>query len=196
MIRATTLAVLALVQDAPAGQAQWAEAAMERPVPAEARALGHHGVVTLEGEVSSEGRIANLVVTRSSRSPILDAAALARFGNARIGQDLVAHGEKRIRLRVDFNNYDLDNMGMGYLCGQAVLDADWFDSVSPGVAVEPSGFSSYLQGTGMIVDRMAFARDQGKFEAAWRAALGFCSTHAEMPFQGVIALAGNGRLPK
>lgn len=176
-------------------QAQWAEAEVDLAVPAESRALGHHGVVTLEGDIA-EGRAVNLVVAKSSRSPTLDALALKRFTNAPIGADLRVKGETKIRIEADFNNADYNHMGIGYLCGQAVLDADWFDSVSPGMAFEPNKFSSFAQGLGLMDKRWAFAMKREKFEKAWREALAFCRTHADASFLRTIVQAGTSGLPK
>ncbi len=183
-------------QDAPAVAApKWAEAELERAVPADLKALGHHGVVTLEGSVSSEQRASELVVAKSSGSPQLDALALEKLGNARIPADLLAGGATRVRISVEYTSVNYDTMGTDYLCDQAVRDADWYRTTFPG-QVEKTKFKSFLQGMGLVDKRMEWAiRDRARFETVWNQAIELCRERPEASLMGLVAVLGSGKTP-
>jgi TonB family protein len=172
---------------------EWAEVEIDRVPPPEALALGHHGLVVIEGDVSSENRVSNSVVVVSSRSSILDAAALKSYGNARIDAELLKFGPKRIRLKIEIGNYDFGNMGIGYLCKQAVTDADWYAGSHPDQPVATNKFKTFLRGMGLINRWMAFAQDDKRFEAAWQRTLATCRNRPTVPVLGIITLVGNGK---
>jgi len=176
-------------------EAKWAEAEVERVPPSEALALGHHGTVVLEGDVSPEGRAVNLAIARSSRSPILDAAALQRFANARLGADLLAEKPQKIRLKIVFGNYDFDNLGLGYLCAQAVREADWYKVTFPEQSFEDTKFKTYLRSMALIDNRMAFANDRDRFETVWRDTIALCRDRPAAPIMGLVVLVGTGKVP-
>ena len=176
-------------------EAKWTEAEIERALSAEALALGHHGLVVLEGDVSPEGRAVNLAIARSSRSPLLDAAALQRFTNARLGPDMIAEKPQKVRLKIAFGSYDLDNLGLGYLCAQAVRDADWYKATFPERPIEETKFKIYLRSMALVDKRMAFANDRERFETVWRDTIALCSDRPAAPVMGLVILVGTGKVP-
>ncbi len=179
------------------GPAKWTEAKIDRLPPPEALATGQHGVVVIEADVSADNHVANPVVTTSSRSTLLDQAALKIYGHARLGPDLVSEKPSRVRLKIEFGSYDFDNMGVGYLCSQAVLDSDWYAATFPDQPVETNKFKSYLQGAGLFDHRMAFARDKVRFEETWRKVITICRNRPAASVMGLVVLVGNGMaLPK
>jgi TonB family protein len=174
----------------PFAENELVEAEIERPVPPEALALGHHGVVVLTGDILPEGRASNMTIAKSSGSSILDDLAVTTFAHSKISGDLVTPSSKKIRLKVEYGSYDFDHMGLGYLCKQAVIDADWRAKTFPEAPIGDTKFANYVQGLGLIEPRMAFAQNPERFAKAWQSALVTCRTHPDAPFLGAITIAG------
>ena len=107
-----------------------------------ARAAGHHGSVGVSGIVAVDGRFSDVRIAVSSRSALLDEAALvaartARFLPARDADGaalavpytltLDMSGEQRVAL------YDK----AGYRCAAMVRDADWWHATWPAATDAP-----------------------------------------------------------
>ncbi|WP_457312272.1 TonB family protein [Sphingomonas sp. UYAg733] len=163
--------------------------------PPEAKSLGHYGEVVIQADVSAEGNPANLVIVQSSRSKILDDLALTKSSSPRFKLGDGAKAVGKVRLNVDFSDYDFDNLGLGYQCKQAVLDADWYKTLFPDKPIESNKFTKYLRGAGLIDHRLKFAQDKAQFAKAWLEAIEYCRTTPDAPLMGIVVLAGNGKLP-
>lgn len=98
--------------------------------PEEARVAGHHGAVIVAVTVAPSGTITDVAVTTSSRSPLLDAAAIDAARRSTFKAGISPGGEPvsgTVTLRYDFDDRAFDT----YRCDQAVRDFAWWSSAWP-----------------------------------------------------------------
>jgi TonB family protein len=188
------LACPAMAED-PAAAPKPSEADVPLDVPSDAKARGEHGTVVLQGDISPENRATNLAVVQSSGSQSLDELALAKLANARLGPDLVEGGARKVRLEVQFYNYDTKTIGEGYSCGQAVLDADWYARTFPGRGIEQDPLFLLIQAAGTLigVKTVAFASDPDRYARVWRATLEACRADPGTGFMAKLVSVGAKR---
>jgi TonB family protein len=187
-----TLLLAGVQSNVATASASVAEAELERAPPLEATSLGHHGTVILTGDVTAEGRIAAVSVSKSSRSVILDQFAIKTYGNAKLGADLLASRPAKVRLTINFENFDFDHMGIGYLCKQAMIDNEWWVTAFSDRPDEKNRFHLFVQGLALIDKRMLFAQDKGRFAKALAVASETCRKNPDASYLGAIARAGSG----
>lgn len=108
----------------------------EFPVlPADEKALGHHGDVTISGILTSEGILSEARVTQSSGVPELDRIALAAAQAFRFAPAQDAQGEAIpiiANIPFKFAAYaEGDGLAGEYRCEQFLLDLAWWQSANP-----------------------------------------------------------------
>ncbi|WP_182911846.1 TonB family protein [Sphingomonas cavernae] len=192
-VLATLLAGPTQAQPVIVEEAKWASTEISLLVPDEIKPTGEHGTIVLEGEVTDEKRIGNLEVAQSSRSSAIDQFALQRFANARVSPTLLEHNPARIRLTVAVYNIKGLDFGSDYSCRQAVLDADWYAKAFNTTEIEKSSLYYLLRGGGTIFGnkKLAFAKDDEKFDLVWRHTLMACREFPDEKFVGVLLVLGN-----
>ncbi|MEO7688172.1 MAG: TonB family protein [Sphingomonas sp.] len=100
--------------------------------PPAALATGEHGKVTITAIVGVDGHLTEVSVTVSSRSSLLDAAAVAAATEARFKPALDAKGAPlsvALTMDVEFSNAQSHSTGGGilsYRCDQFARDNDWW----------------------------------------------------------------------
>lgn len=101
--------------------------------PEAARAAGEHGEVLVSGIVARDGSFIQTAVTASSRSKLLDEAALAAARAARFSPAKDAAGNPiavPMTLQFQFDNAISAHI-VGYKCDQFVRDQDWWSAHWP-----------------------------------------------------------------
>lgn len=106
---------------------------------------------------------------------------------------MVAEKPQKVRLKVVFGSYDFDNLGVGYLCAQAVREGDWYKGTFPERPFEDNKFKTYLRSMALLEKRMAFANDRDRFETVWREAMALCRDRPAASVMGLVVLVGNGK---
>jgi TonB family protein len=103
--------------------------------PPEAQAAGHFGKVSLAGVITPEGRIAEPRIEESSRSELLDRAALAEFASYEFAPARNRKGEKlatRVRTQIEYDKTLSATGGLlGYRCADFTTDMDWYEATFP-----------------------------------------------------------------
>lgn len=176
----------------PAGQVRVLPKILSEPdlsVPAAALQAGHHGTVILKGEIGVDGHLLNLVVQQSSRSEILDGAALAEASTWSFSPAVGSDGNPISYAATLPITYDSAAGGRlsSYSCVQLVRDSDWSDATF-GQEFHTKR-KAYLMLSGMVAAALI---PEGKldalppFEERWRAAIGTCRKKPKMRVMEVI----------
>lgn len=100
----------------------------------DARALGHHGVVIARATIAIDGSLKNIQIEQSSKSPILDAAALAVLPQWRLSPAKDANGnmiEVTATFPFSFEGDGGNSRVVRYRCDAFTRDMTWWRSVSP-----------------------------------------------------------------
>lgn len=155
-------------------------------LPESEKALGHHGIVMVQGIVGADGKMTEARVKQTSHAPVLDQIALdaalaSTFTPARdtdgVPLPIV------ISMPFDLVAYKAEQ-GMGilqYTCEQFVRDMDWWKSANPEKSFKEhdlylleSGmeFASAIQSAEM--NRTALDKAGTGFEQRWDAAIAYC----------------------
>ncbi|WP_284125745.1 energy transducer TonB [Parerythrobacter aestuarii] len=107
-------------------------------MPEEAKALGHHGAVRIAGTIMPDGSIGNAEVSASSRSTILDAAALEAVKGWRYAAPFDLQGEPASYDVVFALDFGQGKDGGSYLsgietyrCEAFIKEYDWWRSAFP-----------------------------------------------------------------
>jgi Gram-negative bacterial TonB protein C-terminal len=160
------------------------------PIPEEARKLGHHGIVVLQGIAGPDGRLRSTRVEESSNSEILDVHALNHFEGSKIPQAVLERQLDEIRLEIQFNTVSLSTIG-SYSCEQAVLDSDWFLSVNPKASVLSSRFMNILTGVAILRTnkRLEFLRNHNTKLTTTIEAIKQCRINPDKSFLGTLLAA-------
>jgi protein TonB len=119
---------------APGFVAAKVKACPEPGYPAEARDAGHQGEVEVAGTLRTDGSLGDLSVTTSSKSPLLDQAALEAFGRWTFGPALDGAGkprEARVSRRFAFAKDSVVGLDQK-TCAEFVTDVRWFEGNWPG----------------------------------------------------------------
>lgn len=208
MLLAAALLAAQLAAEADNAEAQasiesatWREAVANRPriktaptfvdgpsarLPESEKALGHHGIVMVQGIVGIDGKMTEARIKQTSYAPVLDQIALdaalaSTFTPARDADGIPL--PIVISMPFDLVGYKSEQ-GMGilqYTCEQFVRDMDWWKSVNPDKPFKEhelylleSGmeFASAIQRAGM--DRKALNKAGTGFEQRWDAAIAYC----------------------
>lgn len=103
--------------------------------PPEARAAGHFGKITLSGVITPEGRVVEPRIEESSRSELLDRAALAEFASQEFAPARNRKGEAvatRVRMQIEYDKTLSATGGLlGYSCADFTTDMDWYEAAFP-----------------------------------------------------------------
>jgi len=160
--------------------------------PEEAKKLGHHGKVILTGTILSDGKIANLEISLSSRSDILDEHALNRYSSARLGDKFLDTDKDKVRLEITYADYRLETLS-DYVCAQAVLDFQWFYSEFAESKRSRPPYINLLSGLNLLAGRkeLNFLRNKDKADKAIYAALSECKKNPDKSFLGYLIQKGN-----
>jgi TonB family protein len=160
------------------------ESVDQRP---EAAALaGEYGTVMISGIVTEDGRFVEAAITGSSRSQLIDAAALEASARAKFEP---ARDSDRnpisfpIVYAVEFAAVDFrgERSILEYRCSQAVRDHDWWRATWP----EGTYDRTYktLAGYAALSElRGAFVESVQSFEDDWVAAIEACRDNPERKF--------------
>lgn len=124
-----------------------------RPVayPADAKKAGHQGTVVVEVKILANDTIATPVVKTSSRSPILDQAAIATVQQTKFAHGTDSDGnpaDTTIAIPVKFrkdSSVDLNEK----LCDDFVVDYQWFAQTYP--ELKPQKMTIYSLTLGLLV---------------------------------------------
>lgn len=166
---------------------------IEAPFPDAARDAGHHGSVIVSITVAASGAVVDAAITTSSRSPLLDAAAIdaARRSTFRAGVGPQGEGIGGTKtLSYEFDDRIID----GYRCDQAVRDFDWWSRTWPETddAMKRRLWQQFWARTMLRTkysDR-ATAKSRAMFDLAWSKALAACGTAPETPLATMLTQAG------
>jgi TonB family protein len=180
-----------LLPFAATAQPKPSKADIDLSVPDAIKPTGAHGTVVLEGDIGADGNVANLQVTKTSRSEELDKFALERFAHARIGEDLKKDGATRVQLTVKIYNARALDFGR-YGCQQAVLDADWYQRTFETSDNEYSELYLFIQAGGNILARpeLAFAKDRGRYDRVLRDTIESCRKTPEANWFATLVRLG------
>ena len=191
MVTHILAAILANAQTQAAGPI-WAEAKIDLAVPDYLKPTGQHGTVVIEGDITPDAHVANLVIARSSRSDELDRLALERLTKARMGPDLMETNPAKGRFQVRFYQTQGLDLGETYTCLQAVLDADWYGKAFPNERVERSPLYLLIQSGGTVLGmkELSFAKDPVRFDQVWLAALEACRSTPQAGFTKTLIRLG------
>jgi TonB family protein len=121
------------------------------PYPEGERAAGRHGKVVVGGLVGRDGKLIDPQVTLSSKSPGLDAAALAAARATDFRRDAVTAAVPTV-ITYEFVSFRSPGQSGGvlrYACAQFVRDQDWWKATWP--AKERSEFENMMSGLGFLV---------------------------------------------
>lgn len=161
--------------------------------PEEARAAGHHGTVQVTVTIAPSGAITDAAVTTTSKSSLLDAAALdaARRSTFRpgVGPDGQSTGGM-LTLDYAFDGRVFD----GYRCEQALRDFTWWSSVWPDRddpmkrTIGQLVWAQQLLHTKFSV--RASTRNRRAFEEGWGKALAACSAAPTAMFAAALSQSG------
>jgi protein TonB len=137
--------------------------------PADAKKLGHQGTVVVEVKILTNDTISTPVIKKSSRSPILDQAAITT-----IQQTKFAHGtdndgnpiDTTVAIPVDFRKDSSADLNEKY-CDDFVVDYQWFIQTFP--ELKPSNMTVYKLTLGLLVmqknstdEKLKLAKDYDK----------------------------------
>lgn len=164
-----------------------------------ARAAGEHGKVMVEGKIDADGQLVDAVVATSSRSPTLDAAALAAAKASRFRPYRDGAGQPiaiPVRLPFAFDNYHTPGPGGGilrYRCDQFVRDENWWEASWP--ASEKNEFYTLMLGLSMITQGVLANPSQIKeakaaFDARLADARRDCAAQPDRLFVDVMKVEG------
>lgn len=164
-----------------------------------ARAAGEHGKVVIAGKIGADGQLFDAVVATSSRSPTLDAAALAAAQASRLrpyrdnaGQPLAVP----VNLSFAFDNYHTPGPGGGilrYRCDQFVRDENWWQATWP--ASEKNGFYTLMLGLsmmsqGVLSNPSGIKEAKAAFDARLADARRDCAAQPDRLFVDVMKVEG------
>lgn len=167
--------------------------------PPEARTSGEHGKVVIAGIIGADGHFTEPTVAVSSRSPLLDATALAAAAEARFKPALDAAGlALSVPQRISFKFDNAWSAGKGgglpaYRCDQFARDDGWWTAHWPANAHDDLyylvlGFSSVIKSRGAdgSMDPAKFASVNKDFDAKWHAAAEACRRTPDKLFLDVL----------
>lgn len=148
-------------------------------IPQWAKDAGHNGSATHRVEVGPDGKILSITVTRSSRSPAIDAAALAAAKAAWYIPATDPSGKPAsgtIEVRSEYARWDDEAPGGGldtYRCADLTREYDWFIA-----AHKVTGHLFWPQnayvGRLMLDNRTGAPRDRAVFEKRWTSIVKQC----------------------
>lgn len=177
--------------DATATAVKTAPALLSEPdlsIPQDALLAGHHGTVVLRGTVGLDGVFSNIAVRESSRSEILDKAAIAEASNWRFSPALDAEGKPVAWTGNVPIGYDVSSGGglWTYSCEPLVRDSDWSDATF-GKEFRAKR-RSYLLLSGMMfaAEYRAGAKKFSPFETRWQATIDGCRARPKSKFMDVF----------
>lgn len=119
----------------------------------EARALGHHGVVIAKATIEIDGRLTDIAIEQSSKSPILDSSVLAVLPGWKVTPAKDAIGNP-IRVAATFP-FSFEGDGASswvarYRCDAFTRDMSWWRSVNPGKPDKDHKFYTMLIGVRVL----------------------------------------------
>lgn len=171
----------------------------EAEFPDAARAAGEFGKVVISGIIGVDGKLHDATVAVSSRSALLDAAALTAANAAVFEPAHDAQGAAialPVQVPYDFSNAKSPGKGGGalrYKCDQFVRDYDWWYKTWP--ADKHDDFYSMVLGYDLAVSALrinsdALAETAKSFDRHWRATVEACRKNQDKLFLDVIAPEG------
>lgn len=171
-------------------------------IPEAARAAGHFGKVRIVGIIGIDGRFSETTIATSSRSDILDTAALAAAQAAVFEPARDANGEPlaiRVVMPFEFSNAKSAGKGGGalrYKCDQFARDYDWWFKTWP--ADEKDDFYYLVLGLTTTAQLHAGKLDASNvrattegFEARWKKAVKTCQAKPDKLFLDVFKPEGD-----
>ena len=171
--------------------------------PETARAAGEFGKVTVVGIIGADGRFRDLSVAESSRSPELDASALAAAAETIFEPARDERGEPlavRAAMPFEFTNAKSPGKGGGalrYKCDQFARDYDWWFRMWP--SDKHDDFYLLVLGITTIArsrsndgsfDFSKFGSTNKDFDARWKAAVEACRSKPNRLFIDVFKPEG------
>lgn len=161
--------------------------------PAAARAAGAHGKVVVTGIIGSDGSVTQARIVTSSRSDLLDAAALDRVRAGRFAPARDADGNAIAvvgSFPFQFSNTDLPGRNfdvlLRYRCDQFVRDQDWWGATWPATARD----ELYTMTLGLKTIAGGFKADSGDFSKHWADAVEACRKQPDAIFIDVLQPEG------
>lgn len=173
-------------------------------VPEAARAAGEFGKVTVSGIIGTDGRFSETKVVVSSRSSLLDAAALA-IANATVFEPAKDAAGVALtvpaQMPVEFSNAKTLGEGGGvlrYRCGQFARDYDWWFKTWPANKHDDFyflvlGFSTLAKARAPngSIDLKKFGAVNNDFDSRWKAAVEACRAAPDRLFIDVFKPEGD-----
>ena len=163
------------------------------------RALGHHGRAEVRGLLGLDGRLRYAAISRSSRSPGLDASALAAATAGQYRPATDASGAPiATMITVPWTFYSFTSSeGVGaamYTCRQFVLDMDWWKSAWPDEGLRNHTFYLMIRGLGALASMrggsITNVESNESYAARWDRAIETCREHPDRRFAQAIRPEG------
>lgn len=164
---------------------------LEAPEEPDIEALysqGIQGEIHISGYVGADGRMHDIAVVKSSRSPELDAVARSLVEGSRFTPATDAAGEPvatRVTYPVNLWKDSLTNPAfLKKSCGQFVVDADWFAQAFPEVKREK--YRGWTLANGMLIVGSANQKIEVSKLPDFTSVYERCKAHPERKFFAVL----------
>lgn len=161
--------------------------------PEEARAAGHHGTVQVTVTIAPSGAIADVAVTATSKSPLLDAAALDAARRSTFRPAVGPGGEPTGGMLTLDYAFD-GRVFSGYRCDQAARDFAWWTSVWPDRDDPMKRTIRQLVWAREFLETKYGARASQRnlrlFEEGWAKALATCNAAPTAMFADALSQSG------
>lgn len=127
--------------------------------PEEAKQLGHNGKVVAKGRIDETGKLVDVSIAESSKSPLLDGAVLTALADWRfaVPKDLAGTPKATdVSLPFDFSQAEgsaqsyIGNLRF-YRCDVFVRETDWWVSAHPDQPISRHQFYTFMAGVQLLV---------------------------------------------
>lgn len=126
----------------------------EPEFPEAAKAAFHNGKVRLNGRIDTSGRLVDIKITRSSKSPLLDNAAIAALDAYRYETPKDFSGNPAtLDTSYEFNFHQAEAGGGSYIsglklykCSTFVGETDWWRQANPEAKPSDQEFNNFMAG--------------------------------------------------
>ncbi|MDB5430185.1 MAG: Protein TonB [Caulobacter sp.] len=148
------------------------------PIPDDAQAQGQYGTVRVVGVIDEAGSVVDLAIAQSSRSTILDAAALSGVSKWKFRPALDAEGHptrQKFHTDVEFDPLDVGELN-SYTCRKVTTETDWYVKTYSEDSEENSRMYLLLSSAGILFHRPGFPHDRAGFKRVWDKTISACRT--------------------
>jgi TonB family protein len=168
----------------------------EPAFPEAAKAAFHNGKVVISGRIDPDGQFVEAKVTKSSKSDLLDGAALAALAASRFERPIdLAGNPTSFDASFEYKFSQAEAGGgsyisglKGYKCSTFIGETDWWTQANPGAKPSNQEFYTFMAGLAFIAPEALGWGKPGLVEAmsrhpfAWQHALAECRTKPDSTF--------------